>query len=97
MDKYFIFFQEMVSLRGLTDHYHCCILPISPLICSTFPTTAPLHRKMHHGSRCDFIFGSRTQEIFLTVRINACISQLRFFTLMSSMFSWDPLSLFQKI
>ena len=81
MDKYLSSFREMVSLRGLTDHTIASYSTYISAYLQYLSDNGPLHRKMHHGSRCGTYLLGPEHKNLSDRTINACISQLRFFTL----------------
>ena len=82
MDKYLSSFREMVSLRGLTDHtiasYSTYISAYLQYLSDNGPT-APEDASWQQMR--DFIFWVQNTRNLSDRTINACISQLRFFTL----------------
>ena len=94
MDKYLSSFREMVSLRGLTDHtiasYSTYISAYLQYLSDNGPT-APEDASWQQMR--DFIFWVQNTRNLSDRTINACISQLRFFTLYVLHKPWDPYQL----
>ena len=94
MDKYLTSFREMLSLRGLTDH---TIASSSTYISAYLQylsdngPTAPEDASWQQMR--DFIFWVQNTRNLSDRTINACISQLRFFTLYVLHKPWDPYQL----
>ncbi len=94
MDNYLEQFREMLSLRGLTDHtltsystYISAFLQYlsQQKLCSPEDAAWQDYR--------DFIVWIQTQRSLSDRTINACISQLRFFTIYILHKPWDPYQL----
>lgn len=94
MDKYLSSFREMLSLRGLTDHtitsYSTYISAYLQYL-SDNGLTAPEDASWQQMR--DFIFWIQNTRDLSDRTINACISQLRFFTLYVLHKPWDPYQL----
>lgn len=85
MDDYLNTFREMVSLRGLTDH---TVKSYSTYIRAYLDYLNNVLHKLPEDVSWDelrgFIRWLQNQKNLSDRTINACISQLRFFTIMSS-------------
>lgn len=94
MDVYLKQFREMLSLRGLTDH---TITSYSTYI-SAYLQFLSEHKLCSPGDASwqdyrDFIVWIQNERQLTDRTINACISQLRFFTLYVLHKPWDPCQL----
>ena len=91
MDDYLKIYREMISLRGLTDH---TIISYSTYIKTYLSYLSEiLHRSPENVSWDDlrqFIYWIKEERQLSDRTINACISQLRFFTLYVLHKPWDP-------
>lgn len=94
MDNYLKQFREMLSLRGLTDHtitsYSTYISVYLQYLSGTIHT---LPEDISWQEMRDFISWLQTTRGLSDRSINACISQLRFFTLYVLHKPWDPYQL----
>lgn len=94
MDDYLKIYREMISLRGLTDH---TIISYSTYIKMYLSYLSEiLHRSPENVSWDDlrqFIYWIKEERQLSDRTINACISQLRFFTLYVLHKPWDPTQL----
>ena len=94
MQKYLDSYKQMISLRGLTDHTiksYCTYLRAYLNYLETI-----LHKLPEDASWEDlrsFILYIQQQRNLADRTVNACISQLRFFTLYVLHKSWDPYQL----
>ena len=94
MQKYFDTFREMLSLRGLTDH---TITSYSTYISSYLNYLETILHKMPEDVSWqelrDYISFIQVTRNLSDRTMNACISQIRFFTLYVLHKSWDPFQL----
>ena len=94
MQKYFDSFQQMITLRGLTDH---TVKSYSTYIRAYLDYLENvLHKNPEDVSwqeLRDFIVFIQNKRSLSDRTINACIAQLRFFTLYVLHKSWDPYQL----
>ena len=94
MDDYLKQFREMISLRGLTDH---TIVSYSTYIRSYLDYLSNILHKMPEdvswAELRDFIRWLQKEKNLSDRTLNACISQLRFFTLYVLHKPWDPTQL----
>ena len=94
MDNYLIHYREMISLRGLTDH---TILSYSTYIRAYLDYLSNILGKQPedvswHELR-DFIRWLQDTRGLSDRTVNACISQLRFFTIYVLHKPWDETQL----
>ena len=91
MDDYLKQFREMISLRGLTDH---TIVSYSTYIRSYLDYLSNILHKMPEdvswAELRDFIRWLQKEKNLSDRTLNACISQLRFFTLYVLHKPWIP-------
>ena len=94
MDKYFDSFREMISLRGLAAH---TLTSYSTYIRSYLDYLSDvLHKMLEEVSweeLRDYIRWLQKERSLSDRTINACISQLRFFTMYVLHKPWDPTQL----
>ena len=94
MDKYFNTYREMISLRGLADH---TLTSYSTYIRSYLDYLSDvLHKMLEEVSweeLRDYIRWLQKERSLSDRTINACISQLRFFTMYVLHKPWDPTQL----
>lgn len=94
MQKYFITFQQMIALRGLTDH---TVKSYSTYIRSYLDYLENiLHKNPEDVSwqeLRDYVTYIKKDRSLSDRTINSCISQLRFFTLYVLHKPWDPYQL----
>ena len=94
MDDYLKLFRDMISLRGLTDH---TILSYSTYIKAYLAYLSDILHKSPEDVSWDglrgFIRYLQYSRGLSDRTINACISQLRFFTIYVLHKSWDPTQL----
>ena len=91
MDDYLLKFREMISLRGLTDH---TIKSYSTYIHAYLDYLSGILHKMPEdvswAELREFIRWIQNQKHLSDRTMNACISQLRFFTIYVLHKPWDP-------
>ncbi len=94
MDIYLKKFQEMISLRGLTDH---TVISYSTYIRAYLDYLSNVLHKMPEDVSWEelrnFVRWLQKEKKLSDRTINYCISQLRFFTLYVLHKSWDPTQL----
>ena len=94
MDDYLKQFREMISLRGLTDH---TIVSYSTYIRSYLDYLSNILHKLPEdvswAELRDFIRWLQKEKNLSDRTLNACISQLRFFTMYVLHKPWDPTQL----
>lgn len=94
MDDYLKLFRDMLSLRGLTDH---TITSYTTYISSYLRYLSEIRHCSPEDASWqdmrDFIFWLQKSRGLSDRTINACISQLRFFTLYVLHKPWDPYQL----
>lgn len=94
MDDYLLKFREMISLRGLTDH---TVKSYSTYIHAYLDYLSGILHKMPEdvswAELREFIRWIQNQKHLSDRTMNACISQLRFFTIYVLHKPWDPTQL----
>ena len=94
MDEYLKQYREMISLRGLTDH---TIISYSTYIRAYLKYLSEILHKLPEdvswAELRDFIRWLQKNRSLSDRTINACISQLRFFTIYVLHKPWDPTQL----
>lgn len=94
MQKYLDTYKQMISLRGLTDHtIKSYSTYVNAYLSYVNKTLHKLPTDVSWQELRDFIFFIQQQRSLSDRTINACISQLRFFTLYVLHKPWDPYQL----
>lgn len=91
MQQYLVTFQEMISLRGLTDHTQKSYATYIKSYLHYLDTI--IHKDpmdVSYDELRQYIFWVKQQRNLSDRTINAAISQLRFFTIFVLHKSWDP-------